>query len=150
MKYYEALVFVRIQGRVHLTDAQLDARKAMLKALDAKEHGENRFATTQAIGFKPGEIFGFDGTLNPKEATLLDCKPAQFERRVLEQRQAAAEAKAATLKGRADREAAIRRAKEKKDKEAEARRAAAEKARAMAAREARERAEAAGQLGGQD
>lgn len=144
MKYYRITApFLAVAGQVHLTDAQVSARRTMLASLDAATYGENRFATKQAVGFKLGEELGCSADLPRGGAELLDIKPVAFERRVREERAAAAADKTRAMKARADGEAKLRRVREQREKDTAAKREAADRARkAKVEAAARERAAA--------
>jgi hypothetical protein len=125
MKYVKvAVAALQVSGVLHLTDAQAEGRKAMLKPL-----GDNRFATLVPVNFKTGEIFGLEAELPGTSAFELTMTAGDFERRVRGEREAAAKAKAEVLRGRSERDAALKRAAAQRAKEAEAKKAAAVKAR---------------------
>lgn len=119
MNYYRITApFLTVVGQVHLTDAQAAARKTMLDPLPDLP---GQYATRQAIGFKKGEILGCSATLDGAEP--LRMTEADFQRAVLAERAAAAAAKAAMLKTRAEREARFKAlaAQRLKEREAKAR-----------------------------
>ena len=134
MKYYRVTApFLTVAGQLHLTDAQADARRSMLRPIEGQP---SHFATRQAVGFKLGEVFGASADLRPGTAEVLDMSEREFTRAALAERRAAEDKKAAILKARADSQAKIAKLREQRERaqaDAQARAAAARKAKLAAA-----------------
>lgn len=103
MKYYEiAVPFVQLSGRLHLTDAQAQSRA---HALAPVKGADNVFATKSPVGFKQGELVGYEGDLPKAMAGALKLRSMDFEAMIKKERAAATAGKRQRQEDRARREA---------------------------------------------
>ena len=106
--------YTAVRGTLHLTDAQAAPRLHALTRLLAAEHGENRYATREPVGFKMGETFGCDAPPPRALAEPVEMTSAQFDKRVKAERESAAADKRQTLAARQAQAEAVRRHTEAK------------------------------------
>ncbi len=99
MKYVKVIsAFTSVAGKLHLTDAQADARTAMLTPVKGEP---NHFATRVPVGFKLDEVFGWDvAEIEKKERSSVEEVKIDFDKRIKDERAAAAVAKEKALAGR--------------------------------------------------